>query len=133
MSNTAPLDIVTKSQLNILIQLAKADKEFAQEEKDIIYRVCRERNFPETKVTLMMQNPEPIGTLGALSPNQKLQYLLSCIELVLADNKIQESEVILCQAIAIKMGFRKSIIDFLIQNKLDLKSDHVRARVLSEL
>jgi uncharacterized tellurite resistance protein B-like protein len=114
--STAPLDIVTKSQLNMLIQLAHADKHFAPEEKEMIYRVCREHQFSEEKVERMMQNPESVDSLGALSANRKFQYLMDCIELVLVDGKIMESELIFCRSIAIKMGFKKGVIDFLIAN-----------------
>ena len=34
----------------------------------------------------------------------------------MVDNKIMESELIFCRSIAIKMGFKKSVIDFLVAN-----------------
>jgi hypothetical protein len=116
MQPRATLDIVAKNQLNILIQLAQIDKHFVNAERDMIYRICREKNFPEDKVQSMMQNPEPIGSLGALSANQKFQYLMDCIELMLIDEKVMESELIFCRGIAIKMGFKKGVVDFLVEN-----------------
>jgi uncharacterized tellurite resistance protein B-like protein len=110
------MDIVTRKHLNLLIQLAEADKHFAKIERDMILKIAKDRNFPEAMVQELIKKPEPIDSLGALSPNQKFDYLLSCIELVFADNKIFESEVIFCKNIAIKLGFKKGIIDYFVTN-----------------
>lgn len=121
------MDIVTKKQLNILIQLAEADKHFAKVEREMIFKIARDRNFSEEVVTSLIRNPEPIGTLGALSDDQKFQYLMACIELIFADHKIFESELIFCRGIAIKLGFKKTVVDFLVDSidktpKNDLKT-----------
>lgn len=110
------MDIVTKKKLNILIQLAFVDKEFAASEREVIYRIAQERNYPLAAVEELIENPEPIGTLGALSETQKVDYLLSSIELVLADHRVVESEILLSQQIAIKLGFFKHVVNHLIDN-----------------
>lgn len=110
------MDIVTKKKLNILIQLAKADRDFAPVERDLIYRMAQERNYPLKEVDDLIENPEPIGTLGALSERQKTDYLLSSIELILADHRVMESEVRFSQQIAIKLGFAKGVVEHLVAN-----------------
>jgi uncharacterized tellurite resistance protein B-like protein len=110
------MDIVTKKQLNILIQLAEADKHFAKIEREMIFKIAKERNFPENEVNDLIRNPEPIDSLGALSVDQKFEYMMSTIELVFADQNVFESEVIFCKNIAIKLGFKKSIVDYVIEN-----------------
>ena len=110
------MDIVTKKQLNILIQLAEADKHFAKIEREMIFKIARERKFPEEEVLELIRNPQPIDSLGALSPDQKFEYLFSCIDLVYIDQNVFESELIFCKNIAIKLGFKKGVIDFFIEN-----------------
>ena len=110
------MDIVTKKQLNILIQLAEADKHFAKIEREMIFKIARARKFPEEEVNDLIRNPQPIDSLGALSMDQKFEYLMSSIELVFADQNVFESEVIFCKNIAIKLGFKKGIIDYFIQH-----------------
>ena len=110
------MDIVTKKQINILIQLAEADKHFAKIEREMIFKIARDRNFPEETVNALIRNPEPIDSLGALSIEQKFEYLMSAIELIHIDQNVFESEVIFCKNIAIKLGFRKNVIDFIIDN-----------------
>lgn len=110
------MDIVTKKQLNILIQLAEADKHFAKIERDMIFKIASDRRFPENEVNDLIRNPEPIDSLGALSPDQKFEYLSSCIDLVFVDQNVFESEVIFCKNIAIKLGFKKGVIDYFLEN-----------------
>ena len=110
------MDIVTEKKLNILIQLAEADKHFATAEREMIVRIAKERNFPEEAVSSLIRSPKPIDSLGALSQDQKFDYLNSCIELIYADHKIFESELIFVKSIAIKLGFKKSVVEYLIQN-----------------
>jgi len=110
------MDIVTKKQLNILIQLAEADKHFAKIERDLIYKIARERHFSEETVADLIRNPEPIDSLGALSTDQKFEYLMSCIELIFVDQNVFESEIIFSKNIAIKLGFKKGVIDYFIEN-----------------
>lgn len=126
------MDIVTKKQLNILIQLAEADKHFAKVEREMVFRIAKERNFPEEAVNEIIRNPEPIGTLGALSNDQKFEYLIECILLMFIDQKVFESEVIFCKSIAIKLGFMKNVVDFLSKNFSSLSREELKKTVLSE-
>ncbi len=110
------MDVVTRKHLNILIQLAEADKHFAKAERDMIFKIAKERNFPELEVQELIRKPEPIDSLGALSVDQKFEYLYSSIELILVDQNVFESEIIFCKSLAIKLGFKKAIIDFFLEN-----------------
>ncbi|MBT1685652.1 TerB family tellurite resistance protein [Dawidia soli] len=110
------MDIVTKKQLNILIQLAEADKHFAKIERELIFKIARERKFPEEVVLELIRNPEPIDSLGALSMEQKFDYLMSAVQLVFVDQNVFESEIIFSKNIAIKLGFKKGVIDYFIEH-----------------
>ncbi len=110
------MDIVTKKQLSILIHLAEADKHFAKAEREMIFRLAKIRNFSEEEVNALIRKPEPIDTLDALSNDQKLNYLYDCLDLIHVDNKVFESELTFCKSIATKLGFKKNVIDFLVDN-----------------
>ena len=126
------MDIVTKKQLNILIQLAEADKHFAKAEREMIFKIAKDRNFPEEVVNDLIRNPEAIGSLGALSDEQKFQYLNACIELIFADHKLFESELIFCRGIAIKLGFKKNVVDFMVDQRNALPKEQLRTRIFAE-
>ncbi len=107
------MDIITRKQLNILIQLAVSDKHFSNLERERIYEIARKKNFPQADVKELILNPEPIGTFGALSENQKFEYLFACIDLMLIDQKIFENEINFCKDIAIRLGFKKDVVEFM--------------------
>ncbi len=126
------MDIVTKKQLNILIQLAEADKHFAKVEREMIFKIAKDRNFAEDIVADLIRNPEPIDSLGALSTDQKFEYLVSCIELIFVDQNVFESEVIFSKNIAIKLGFKKGIIDYFIENYGKKSQEEIKTMALRE-
>jgi hypothetical protein len=126
------MDVVTRKQLNVLIQLAEADKHFAKAERDMIFRIAKERNVSEGEVNELIRKPEPIDSLGALSPDQKFEYLYSSIELILVDQNIFESEIIFCKSLAIKLGFKKSIIEYFIDSVGKTDKETIRKIALSE-
>jgi len=126
------MDIVTKKKLNILIQLAEADKHFAKPEREMILKIAQERKFPEEEVNQLIRNPEPIDTLGALSNDQKFSYLMDCIELIFADQKVFESEIIFTKSIAIKLGFKKNVVDYLLENINKKPVEEIKLKVFAE-
>lgn len=126
------MDIVTKKQLNILIQLAEADKHFARAEREMIFKIAKERNFSEQDVNALIKSPEPIDTLGALSYDQKFEYLSACIELIYIDNKLFESELIFCKSIAIKLGFKKNVVDYFVENFSKKPLAELKSEVLAK-
>ena len=126
------MDIVTKKQLNILIQLAEADKHFAKAERDMIYRIANDKKFSDESVASLIRNPEPIDTLGALSIDQKFEYLMTCIELMFADHKVFESELIFCKSIAIKLGFKKNVVDYIVETNGKIIRDDLKKKVFND-
>lgn len=126
------MDIVTKKQLNILVQLAEADKHFAKSERDLITKIARDRNFSDEDLNEIIRNPEPIGTLGALSKDQKFNYLMACVQLIFIDNKVFENELTFGKSIAYKLGFKKGALEFLIENHQKLSSDQLKNKLFSD-
>lgn len=44
------MDIITRQKLNLLIQLAKADKHFASEEMAMIEDIAHKHGFPKSEL-----------------------------------------------------------------------------------
>jgi hypothetical protein len=124
------VDLITKKQLNVLIQLAHADKHFAVEERDMIFRISRERAFPEDIVTALIRQPEPIGSLAVMNEEEKIGHLLDCVDLIFIDQRVFESEVIFARGIAMRLGFKKEAVDFLIENHKAFSKDELISKVV---
>jgi len=98
----------------------------------MILKIAKERNFSEEDVQLLIRNPEPIDSLGALSNDQKFDYLIACIQLIFVDHKVFESELIFVKSIAIKLGFKKSVVEYLIDNHDKKPPNDLKSKVLSD-
>ena len=128
------MDIVTRKQINILIRLAMADKKVTKEERKMIFQLASEKNFPKETVDCLFLQQEPIGTLGALSENQKFEYLYNAICLMKVDREISPSELIFCEDIAMRMGFRKDVVRMLsdqveLENSTKPDFDYLKSQV----
>jgi len=116
---------VLQKKLSILIHLASVDGDFAKIEKSFILDVCGENGVSNQECEKLIENPDPIGTLGALSYNKAVEYMSECILLMIIDGKIRRSEVLLCEDIGLKLGFQKSSIDNVIE---EVKEDLSKSR-----
>ena len=91
------MDIVTRQKLIVLIQLAKADHEFAPSEKRMIEQIAARHNFPQNELEELMDGNGNIESLGALSPLKKREYLVDCLHVIMADGKIEAQEITFAQ------------------------------------
>ncbi len=107
------MDIVAIRKLNMLLQLAHADRHFDDSERDLIRRIAIQKSIPASAIDDMLAHPISVDSLGALSEDQKLDYLMTAVELILVDGRIEPSEVRFAKNLALKLGFRIQVVDFL--------------------
>ncbi len=123
---------VLKKKLSILIHLAVADGEFARIEKNFIEEICTRNNISRAEREQLFRNPEPIGTLGALSYPKAIEYMSDCLSLMVVDGKIRQSEVLLCEDIGLRLSFTKASIDQVIEQlkgNSEVSADKIKAMV----
>lgn len=110
------MDIVAKAHLNLLVRLASSDKEICHQEKKLIREVAYSYGFDTLLLTRLFNAPEPIESLSALSDNKKFEFLYTGTALILCDNKVHDSELILFRDIAHKLGFVIKVVDYMCEN-----------------
>lgn len=110
---------VLKKKLSILIHLAGIDDDFAKVEKSFIKDICDRNEVSNHEFEELLRNPEPIGSLGALSYAKVVEYMSDSLSLMIVDGKIRQSEVILCEDIGLRLGFQKNSIDQVIEKLKD--------------
>jgi len=114
------MDAVLRKKINILIHLAGADGHFDDSERAFIYNICLRHGVDLDTIGDLIAEPEPVGSLGALSHETAIDYLTESILLMLVDGKVLPSEILFCQDMGIRLGFPKSAVDELIH---DIKED----------
>ena len=103
-------------QLNILIQLATIDGAIATKERKLIEHIARENNFDEALIKQMINKPEPIPDLQHLSEEERFEYLYMVIQLMKIDGQVFKSEIVFCEDIAVKLGYKKKVVAELSKN-----------------
>ena len=115
------MDIVSRQRINLLFQLAeiktvKSESPAAR----IVKRVAKECDFPDKDLNQLLKSPEPIGTFGALSPNQKAKYIYNLGELM-ASIKFSNHKTLLCQKFAYDLGYSKGEFSSIVNKVQQLK------------
>jgi len=124
---------ILRKKLKILVFLALADKIFAPEEREFIKSICERHDVDPATIDELQNEPEPIGSLGALSYNKAAEYLTDIILLMLVDGQVLPGEVLFCQDIGIRLGFPIHAVDDLISavsKQRTITRDRVQEKVL---
>lgn len=103
-------------QLNILIQLATADGSLANKERKLIEHIARVNNIEEDQIKELLNKPEPIPDLDHLSEDERFEYLYMVIQLMKVDGQVFKSEIVFCENMAEKLGYKKSVVAELSKN-----------------
>ena len=103
-------------QLNILIQLATADGKLAGKERKLIEHIASVNNIENDQVNELINKPEPISDMQHLSNEERFEYLYMVIQLMKVDGQVFKSEIVFCEEIAEKLGYRKKVVAELSKN-----------------
>jgi len=99
-----------KEQLNVLINLASSDNYVAEKEARLIYMIGQVNGVSREEIDEMLKNPQPMGDLTTLTPDQKFEHLYHIVQLMKIDGQVFKSEIDYCQNVAEKLGYKKAVI-----------------------
>jgi uncharacterized membrane protein YebE (DUF533 family) len=103
-------------QLNILIQLATIDGTLAGKERKLIEHIAKVNNVDDELIKKLLSQPEPIPDLQHLSEEERFEYLYMVIQLMKVDGQVFKSEIVFCENIAEKLGYKKKVVAELSKN-----------------
>ena len=99
-----------KEQLIIMIQLAISDGLIAEKEVRLIKKIGVANGIDEDEIQKMIKKPLPMGKISALSEDQKFEYLYMVVQLMKADGQVFKAELVFCEALAEKLGYKKEVV-----------------------
>jgi uncharacterized membrane protein YebE (DUF533 family) len=105
-----------KTELNILINLAASDSKIEEKEAKLIHMVGKANGMTKEEVAQMISSPQPITNISALTSDEKFEHLYYLIQMMKMDGQVFKSEIVFCEAIAEKMGYKKGIVAELSQH-----------------
>ena len=99
-----------KEQLNMLINLAASDGIVAEKESRHIQSIGQAAGVSKEDIDDKMKNPEPVGDLSHLTEDQRFEYLFNIIQLMKIDGQVFKSEIVFCEDMAVKLGYKKKVV-----------------------
>jgi uncharacterized membrane protein YebE (DUF533 family) len=99
-----------KAELNVLINLAASDRNVADRESKLIHMIGKANGISTEDINHMLKNPQPINDISSLTNDEKFTHLYYLIQLMKMDGQVFRSEVVFCEQIAEKLGYKKSVV-----------------------
>ena len=105
-----------KAELNVLINLAASDKNVADRESKLIHLIGQANGISKEEINVMLKNPQPIHSSSALTDDEKFEHLYNLIQLMKMDGQVFRSEVVFCEQIAEKLGYKRGVVGEISQH-----------------
>jgi LPS O-antigen subunit length determinant protein (WzzB/FepE family) len=99
-----------KTQLLALINLAHIDEEFDENEKNLIYVLGKANGVAEKEIDEMISKPNTAFSIETLNEDDKFEMLYNVVQLMKIDREVYLSEIKYCEDLAVKLGYKKSVI-----------------------
>ncbi|HEY3404245.1 MAG TPA: TerB family tellurite resistance protein [Ohtaekwangia sp.] len=99
-----------KAELNVLINLAASDRKVADRESKLIHIIAKANGISKEEVDHMLNNPKAIGNITSLTNDEKFEHLYFLIQLMKMDGQVFRSEIVFCENMAEKLGFKKGVV-----------------------
>lgn len=100
----------TKEELNILINLAASDSKIEDKESKLIHMIGQANGLTKEEVQALIEHPKPISELSAMTTDEKFEHLYNLIQMMKMDGQVFKSEILFCETIAERLGYKKSVV-----------------------
>ena len=108
-----------RSHFKNLFAVARADEVVCREEMDLVASLAEKFRMNTPEVMNILRNPDDGELVLPKTPLERMEHLYDLVAVMLADGRIDEREVFLCQSLAAKMGFREGITGQLIGEMME--------------
>ena len=102
---------MSKTQLSLLVELARIDGEVADEELKIIHQIGAINGLTSHEIAEIIDNPEPEpDKLDHLTEDERFEYIYSIVLLMKADGKLYNEEIQFTSRLATKLGYDETVL-----------------------
>lgn len=112
--NSTTNQYMSRSQLQILVQLAKIDGVVSQDEIDLIRQVGKANGLTEDDIAAAFDETREVGNLESLSDDEKYEYIYRVVQLMKIDGRLYKEEITYCAKMAAKLGYSEDVLYHLI-------------------
>ncbi|MFT6865192.1 MAG: hypothetical protein ACJA08_000009 [Cyclobacteriaceae bacterium] len=101
---------MSRTHLNLLVQLAKIDGVVVQEEIDLIKQIGKVNGMSSDDISACFEDPTLIEDLDTLSDDEKYEYIYSIVKLMKIDGRLYKEELTFCAKLTSKLGYSEAVL-----------------------
>ena len=75
-----------------MVKIAMVDEDFADEEKEVIRRISKEYGATDKEIEDIFNSPPTTDSLAPMTVNDKMEFIMDCMLVILADKVVTNSE-----------------------------------------
>jgi len=94
----------------MLVQLARVDGVVVQEEIDLIKQIADEMGMSSGELSQCFEDPDRIGDLSTLPPDQKYEQLYNMVQLMKVDGRLYKEELQYVAHMAVNLGYNEEVL-----------------------
>ena len=97
-------------QLKLLVNLARADGEVAEKERQHIINIGQANHLLVSEILPLFSGDHPTEVPKNLSEEEKFDYIFKLVQLMKIDEKIYKEEIRYCAQVAATLGYREDVL-----------------------
>ncbi len=101
---------MSRTHLNILVQLAKVDGVIVQDEIDLIKQIGTANGMSSVEISQCFDDPDLIENLEGLTDDEKYEYIYNIVRLMKIDGRLYKEEIKFCAKMASKLGYDEEVL-----------------------
>ncbi len=107
---------MSQAHLSVLVQLARADGEVAEQELQLIKQIGQANGLPSEMVQAAIENPVSENDIDfeVLTNDERFEYIYSLVQLMKADGKLYQEEIRFTAQMAARLGYDEAVLFELI-------------------
>ena len=101
---------MSRTHLNILVQLAKVDGVIVQDEIDLIKQIGAANGMSSVEISQCFDDPDLIEELEDLADDEKYEYIYNIVQLMKIDGRLYKEEIKFCAKMVSKLGYDEAVL-----------------------
>ncbi len=105
-----PPNMSNLQQLKLLVNLARADGEITEKEKQFILNIGQANHLMVAEILPLFSGDHPDMVAEQLSGEEKFDCIVHLVQLMKIDEKLYREEIKYCAQVASKLGFSPDVL-----------------------
>lgn len=105
---------MSRTHLNLLVQLAKIDGVVVQDEIDLIKKIGKANGMSSEEISECFEDPTLIENLEDLADDDKYDYIYNVVQLMKIDGRLYKEEIRFCARLISRLGYEEDVLRELI-------------------